>query len=136
MSSWPHSQYAHDLSGLGPPAPDELRREDESRPTIGDFLPVGTVIVSSYDTGPYRIETVTKHQTYPDFHSWSLVLIDQKGGEFIRTKNDYCYINELVVEWDGETPRFRKLFACNNHEVFIVSQFAPTTDQRGQMSLI
>jgi hypothetical protein len=40
------------------------------------------------------------------------------------------------VEWDGETPRFRKLFACNNDEVFIVSQFAPTTDRRGQMSLI
>ncbi len=136
MTYQPNSKYSRDLSVLGPPDAGELRREEESRPTIGELLPVGTVIRSSYGTGPYRIESVTRYQTYPAFHSWSLVLIDQKDGDFIRTKNDFCYINELVVEWDGEEPRFRKLFATNNDEVFIVRQFAPTTDRRGQMSLI
>lgn len=102
-------------------AEDEYRIEDASRPTVGDLLKPGTQIRTSYGTGPYEVQSATCHDTL-GVNAWSLILRRIQDGKL--EKHD-SYINEVVVEWEGDTPHFRMLFKANDDEVFLIDDRLP-----------
>ncbi|MBJ7446823.1 MAG: ParB/RepB/Spo0J family partition protein [Brevundimonas sp.] len=100
---------------------DEFRIEDASRPTVGDLLKPGTQIRTSYGTGPYEVQSASCHDTL-GCKAWSLILRRIDDGKLERNES---YINEVVVEWEGDTPRFRKLFKASEDELFVLEDKAP-----------
>lgn len=130
-----HSSYIWGLGGRRDAPPiEDLRIEDLSRPTVGDLIKPGQLVATNYGTGPYKILTVTAYPSYHGSRTWSLVMHRVHDG-FVRPREGESFINEIVVEWDGDTPRFRMLFACNDDEVLLLDGAAYRTNKAGQLSL-
>jgi hypothetical protein len=135
----PHSAYQHELSANRHTSPhgDQLRAEDNTRPLVGELLRPGMIVRTNYGTGPFMIEAVNHYRVYDGFWAWTLVLNYQRDGRWPARPNDHDrgWINEVVVEWEGDKPRFRMLFAINDDEVFIVADAAAREERSGQLSM-
>lgn len=104
-----HSSYVADLNGYrvtqnmlrhpaGPPLPKLVKR--------------GTIVKTSYDTGPYVVTAVCPHTDY-GVETYSLVCCGADG-----PRGQY-HLNELVAV-DG---RVLHLFLANEDEVFIIDDY-------------
>ncbi|QAY80448.1 hypothetical protein [Sphingosinicella sp. BN140058] len=136
----PGSTYQHALSGhnhqcplgLAPPADADLRSEDPGRPNVADLITPGTLIKTSYNSGPYMVGHVTPVIYYGRFRAFSVTGYQaDEHGNFVKSAGRAGYLNELVVDWTGGEPRIRKLFQANDDEIFIVGR-AQEVDRRGQ----
>lgn len=133
--SEPHSSYGWSMASRSdPPGPALLRLEDPSRPGFGDLIAAGCVVRTSYGTGPYRVSTVTRYEPYPGVICWSIYGLEVVDGVALKGGN-YGILNELVVEWDGDQPRFRKLFQANEDEVFLDAAVSYVATRKGQLEL-
>ena len=84
-------------------------------PTLADLIKPGMVVRTSYNTGPYLVDSVTPH-TDDAGRAWAI------GGRQIengrpRGKSPDSWLNGYRLVWDGETPRF---LTASGDEVFIV----------------
>lgn len=130
----PLTAYTWDMSyrrGTAPTA-DVFREEDPSRPTVCDLIRPGQLVRTNYGTGPYRVEDVQPH-SYFGRVGWTLTLSGVVDG-VIKDVRAYT-INEVVVEWEGETPFFRHLFRNNDDEVILLDGSAFRVSRAGQLSL-
>lgn len=103
------SSYVADLNGYrvtqnmlrhpaGPPLPKLIKR--------------GTIVKTSYDTGPYVVKEVSPYTDYGvETHSLKCRHVNGGGGEY--------FLNELVAV-DG---RVLHLFLANEDEVFIIDDY-------------
>ena len=95
----------------------EYRQTPAGYPNVRDLCPVGSVVTTDYDTGPYIVKSVTEYFIGPEggypcrLSCWSLAMCLQSEP---RKKAEY-HINELVAI-DG---RLLKLFVANTDEVFV-----------------
>lgn len=80
-------------------------------PTVKDLCPPGTIVSTSYSTGPYIVRSVTD-RVWKGKRCWDL-LCSQLG-----SKKDHAYLNEYVAV-DG---RIRSLFGINADEVLILER--------------
>lgn len=130
----PHSAYSWSLSvnrGTAP-GPERFREEDPTRPTVGDLIQAGQLVKTNYGTGPYRVEEVTR-QEYFGRTAWGLVLSEVRDG-VVKSNRDY-YINEIVVQWEGDKPKFKRLFRASPDEVFLIDGSAFAVSRGGQLRL-
>ena len=131
----PHSSYVWSLSGRASPPPlDLLRIEDPSRPSFGDLVAVGSVVRTGYGTGPYRVNSVTRWEAFPGVFCWSISGLEMVDGVAVKG-GGYGIVNELLVEWEGDTPHFRKLFRANKDEVFLEAAISYVATRKGQLEL-
>lgn len=114
------SAYLWDLEHTQPPAAADLRHGEAQRPGCADLISAGTVVRTSYGSGPYRVVSVDPHEVY-GVRTWSLSLRSIAEGKPLSGAAD-AWINEVVVEWEGDQPRFRKLFRANDDEIFVVER--------------
>lgn len=129
--TYPNS-YLQDLNARCAPADEELRAEEPGKPTVGDLVKPGSIIRTSYDSGPYLVDQVTPHTYYERFRAWSISgFAAQPDGTFERDEHRRGWINELVADHTGPEPVIRKLFICNDATVTVEgSAFA--ANKRGQ----
>lgn len=103
-----HSCYVADLNGYRV-TQDMLRHP--SGPRFCDLIGVGTVVRTSYGTGPYIVKDIREFVDY-GVETYSLVCSDvDKSGRY--------FLNELVAV-DG---RMLALFVANDDEVFVDEDF-------------
>lgn len=131
----PHNTYWWSMSGNKvPPGPERLRIEDPGKPDLGQLVAVGSIVRTNYNTGPYRVSRVHKYEPYPGVACWSVIGQEVVEGVVIKGSGDRI-LNEYVVEWDGDTPRFLGLFSNNNDEFFLEQGVAYIATRTGQLSL-
>jgi len=106
----PRNSYLADLNSY-PVTQDMLRKPHG--PSVGDLIQPGSVVRTSYGTGPYIVVDIG-HYSYYGVEAHSLVCKDMDG------RGRY-YLNELVAV-DG---RILKLFLANEDEVFIDPSIVP-----------
>ncbi len=118
-ASWP-ARSAYQVR-MGYVAAGAYRNTPAGQPEVDDLVKPGDVVWTNYDTGPYLVKAVRRHDYQVSeqhdlggLQSFSLVLnsMDKRGAD--------CGINELVSV-DG---RLLKLFANNDDEVFVASTSA------------
>lgn len=134
----PHNSYQWSQVGgrSSPPPHDYLRIEDATRPSLGDLIQPGQLFETNYGTGPYRVEAVTRCELFGGaVVCWSITGRRVRDGIAQAGENGLGWINELVVEWDGDTPRFRAQFKNNDDEVLLIDGRAYTANRKGQLSL-
>lgn len=119
------------------PAPDELRAEDPGKPTAGDLIRIGSIVRTSYGTGPYLVDRVTSHDYYSDFRAWSITgFTMDRDGTFRRNEANRFWINELVADWSEGKAVIRKLFLANDDVLSIDAEQGFAQDRRGQGLLL
>lgn len=137
------SSYLHELNaprapGVWPPAPPplhELRLEELERPTVAELIPPGTLVRTSYRTH-LVVDRVTPHTYYGVARAWTVTGYScGPDGIADRRESRRGWLNEIVIEWDGDRPTFAKLFRANTDTLEIVGA-GMTQDRRGQLSLI
>lgn len=109
---------------------NDYRITPKGQKIVPELIRVGTVIKTSYSTGPYTVINVTgpytqsamvKEWIYPPHYSLRMCLPD-KFKDFLRLgklrDSDYYYVNELVAI-DNE---ILHLFKANEDKVIIVEQ--------------
>lgn len=112
-----HAATCDFLVQLGLTPCGEYRQTPEGNPTVKDLCPVGSVITTNYDTGPYIVRSVTEYFIGPEggypsrLSCWSLAMCLKSEP---RKKADY-FINELVAVHG----RLLKLFVANTDEIFV-----------------
>lgn len=129
-----HSSYVADLSSHRP-ALDELRIEDEGKPTVADLIPIGSIIETSYNSGPYFVDSVKSYECY-GLRVWTLSGFSaDEAGNYTPNENRRFWINECVADHTGSAPVIRKLFRANEDVVTIIGT-AHAVDRRGQGLLL
>lgn len=83
--------------------------------TLADLIKPGMVVRTSYNTGPYLVDEVSSY-TEADATRWSLAMRQIENGR-PKGKSPDSWINDLRVEWEFDTPRFRMHSA---DELFLV----------------
>lgn len=131
----PHNLYWWGLCGhRAAPEADRLRIEDQGRPTFGQLVTIGSVVRTSYGTGPYRVSQVTRREPFPGVFYWSVVCQDVVDGVAIKGSGD-SYLSEYVVQWEGDKPRLLALFKNNDNEIYLDDAVAFVATRKGQLSL-
>lgn len=131
MRIW--STYLHQLNRLPPLTEADVRVEDPCRPVLGDLIRPGALVKTNYGTGPYLVDAV-KRCEYQGFTCWSLAMRAAPEG----TAPDgpsHAWIGDLIVEFDGEEPRFRKIYRDNDDEVFVIGA-GVSVGRSGQYGLL
>lgn len=115
----PHSGFQRDYIAhhMTFDDPDEFRRPIPPGASVADIAPVGTIVETSYDTGPYVVLRVSQHDYNPQNFpfkpcpTWSFAMckLDEP------TKVAEYYINEVVPQ----NGRLLMLFSANTDEVFV-----------------
>lgn len=130
MKGWPaHTSYQAEL---GAPLPEAgFRAEDASLSNLGDLIVPGVLVRTSYNTGPYLIDTVTHHDGSGCYivPCWSLTGLHADGGEHSRG-----WLNEYVATWSDGSVRFLHVFLNNDDELFVVGE-GFRADRRGQLAM-
>lgn len=130
------SSYIHNLNRLPPPPDHELRREDPTRPSVGDIIKPGAIIRTSYGGAPYLIDRVTPQEVYPGFTAWSITGLQLQPDGTAGRQSSRGWINELVAMWDGDTVTIAKLFVANSDTVTIEQGTGYAVDRRGQAAMV
>lgn len=131
----PHNLYIWGLSRqCAAPDAARLRFEDPVRPGLGQLITIGSVVRTTYGTGPYRVSWVERIEPFPGIFYWSIVGQDVVDGVALKGSGDKI-LNEYVVEWEGDRPRFRSLFRNNDDEILLDNAVVFVATRRGQLSL-
>lgn len=131
----PHNLYFWELCGYRTaPGRERLRIEDPAKPSLGQLVAIGSIVRTSYNSGPYRVSRVKRHEPFPGVFYWSLIGQDVVDGVALKGSGDNI-LNEYVVEWEGDTPRFRKLFKNCEDELLLEAGVAFVATRKGQLSL-
>ncbi|MFC0683211.1 hypothetical protein [Novosphingobium clariflavum] len=132
------TSYSYQLSGRkGLPYAAELRREDPGKPHAGDLLAPGSIVRTSYGTGPYLVDRITPTMVYDDYRVWNLTgFSSQDDGSFLRDEHRRIWINELVADWSDGEAIIRKLFVANSDVVLVEQAIGFLSDRRGQGLLL
>lgn len=105
-----HNSYQVE-TGMDLPTDFQFRSEPPGGPTVHDLCPAGTIVKTSYSTGPYTVFSVSPRM-WRGLRSWSLTCsaVGKQKPEF--------YMNEYVAV-DG---RILHLFSNNDSEVMILDR--------------
>ncbi|GAI67152.1 unnamed protein product [marine sediment metagenome] len=99
----------------------ELRLTPPNQKTIEDLMDIGDIVQTNYETGPYRVEKISKYKVY-GLPVYSLVLSrpnDKRNADGKLPKDyGYYYLNELVAQDN----KILCLFKNNKDEVSIVKK--------------
>ena len=124
-----HSSYVADLNGYRV-TQDMLRQPSD--PPWDKIIHVGSVVRTSYGTGPYLVEAISEHEDY-GVKNISLVcsLPDAKRRKDGKMSGEPDgWLNEIVAV-DG---RLLKLFKGSTDEIIVLSDFHPK--QNVQVTLL
>lgn len=123
-----------DLNGLPTNEQGAFRKADADLAVIA---PVGAVVRTSYGTGPYVVEKITRFshlegpETSGPFWCLRVVHVDRYEEPRPFLYEDFSYLNQLVP-CGG---RICHLFEANGDEVFVIGRVGVLRPEHAQLSL-